>query len=69
MFENYLNQPAIFEAFWTTVRHEALALEVSANPALYLLQVDEAHQRFALQEAAANGGIAFDQAWKTLQGG
>ncbi|MBK8558859.1 hypothetical protein [Candidatus Amarobacter glycogenicus] len=70
VFENYLGQPAIFEAFCgMMVRHEVLALEVSANPALYLLQVDEAHQRFALQEAAANGGIPFDQAWKTLQGG
>jgi hypothetical protein len=70
VFENYLDRPAIFEAFCgMIVRHEALALEVSANPAQYLLQVDEARQRFALQEAAANGGISFDQAWATLRAG
>lgn len=70
VFENYLRQPAIFEAFTgMIVRHEALAMEVSANPALYLSQVDEAQQRLALEEAAANGGISFEQAWEALQAG
>ena len=70
VFENYLGNPAIFEAFCgMIVRHEPLAIEVSANPALYLSQVDEAHQRFALQEAAANGGLPFAESWATLQAG
>lgn len=70
VFENYLCQAAIFEAFCgMIVRHESLALEVSANPAQFLSQVDEAQQRFALQEAAANGGVRFETAWATLQAG
>ena len=70
VFENYLHQPAIFEAFCgTIVRHESLAREVSVNPALYLASLDEAQQRLALQEASANGGIRFDEAWATLQAG
>ena len=70
VFENYLQQPAMFESFCgMIVRHESLALEVSANPALYLARLDEAQQRLALEEAAANGGVAFEQAWETLQAG
>lgn len=70
VLENYLSQDAIFEAFCgMIVRHEHLALEVSANPALYLSMLDESHQRLALQEAAANGGVSFDVAWATLQAG
>jgi hypothetical protein len=70
VFENYLRQPAIFEAFCgMIVRNEALAMEVSTNPALYLSQLDEAQQRLALEEAAANGGVSFHQAWEALQAG
>lgn len=70
VFENYLSQPAMFEAFCgMIVRHEHLALEVSANPALFLSTLDEAQQRLALEEAAANGGIGFLEAWATLQAG
>lgn len=70
VFENYLTHASIFEAFCgMIVRHEALAREVSANPAQYLAPLDEARQRFALQEAAANGGLPFDTAWKALQRG
>ncbi len=69
VFENYLDNNAIFESFCgMIVRHEALALEVSANPSLYLAELDEAHQRLALEEAAANGGIPLDQSWATLRG-
>ncbi len=69
VFENYLANNAIFESFCgMIVRHEALALDVSANPSLYLAELDEAHQRLALEEAAANGGIPLDQSWATLRG-
>lgn len=70
VLENYLHHPAIFEAFCgMIVRHEYLALEVSANPALYLSPLDEGRQRLALEEAAANGGIPFRDAWAALQAG
>jgi len=70
VFENYLHQPAIFEAFCgMIVRHESLAFEVSANPAQYLSLLGEAHQRLALEEAAANGGVPFERAWAALQAG
>lgn len=70
VFENYLEQAAIFEAFCgMIVRHDALALEVSVNPALFLTPVDEAQQRFALEEAAANGGLPFEVSWRTMRGG
>jgi hypothetical protein len=70
VFENYLRQPAMFEAFCgMIVRHESLAREVSTNPAQYLAQLDEAQQRLALQEAAANGGVSFEDAWEALQAG
>jgi len=69
VFENYLNRAAIFEAFCgMIVRHESLALEVSANPAMYLAELSEAHQRLALEEAAANGGVDFATAWANLFG-
>lgn len=70
VFENYLEHDAIFEAFCgMIVRHESLASEISVNPAQYLCQVDERHQRFALEEAAANGGLPFATSWATLQRG
>lgn len=70
VFENYLRQAAMFEAFCgMIVRHESLALEVSTNPAVYLSQLDEAQQRLALQEAAANGGVSFEAAWGALLAG
>jgi len=50
------------------VRHEPLAREVSANPSLFLAELDEGRQRFALEEAAANGGLAFSDAWANLRG-
>ncbi len=69
VFENYLRKDAIFEAFCgMIVRHERLAREVSANPSLYLADLDEARQRLALEEAAANGGLSFRQAWENLLG-
>jgi len=69
VFENYLGHPAIFEAFCgMIVRHEPLAREVSANPSLFLAELDEGRQRFALEEAAANGGLAFSDAWANLRG-
>lgn len=69
VFENYLSNPAMFEAFCgMIVRHEQLARDVSINPSLYLSELDEANQRMALQEAAANGGIPFDQSWSGLRG-
>ncbi len=68
VFENYLNQPAIFEAFCgMIVRHEVLAREVGANPSLYLADLGEAQQRLALEEAAANGGLNFHDAWANLR--
>lgn len=70
VFENYLEHPAIFEAFCgMIVRHESLAREVTVNPAQYLSQVDTERQRFALEEAAANGGLPFETAWRALQRG
>ncbi len=70
VFENYLDRAPIFEAFCgMIVRHEGLAREVSVNPAQFLTPVDEAHQRFALEEAAANGGLPFAVSWSTLGGG
>lgn len=70
VFENYLERAAIFEAFCgMIVRHESLAREVSVNPAQYLCHLDEQHQRFALEEAAANGGQPFESAWRALQRG
>jgi hypothetical protein len=70
VFENYLDRAAVFEAFCgMIVRHERLALEVSGNPALYLSLLPEAQQRFALEEAAANGGVGFDVAWAALKTG
>ena len=69
VFENYLANPAIFEAFCgMIVRHEQLARDVSTNPSLYLAELDEANQVFALREAAANGGIPFEQSWSALRG-
>jgi hypothetical protein len=70
VFENYLDRPAVFDAFCgIVVRHEDLARELSVNPAQYLTQVDEARQRFALEEAAANGGLPFEVSWKALRAG
>jgi hypothetical protein len=69
VFENYLAREAIFEAFCgMIVRHEVLAREVSANPSLYLADLGEARQRLALEEASANGGLSFRQAWSNLRG-
>lgn len=69
VFENYLGREAIFEAFCgMIVRHEVLAQEVSANPSLYLADLGEALQRLALEEAAANGGLSFRDAWANLRG-
>ena len=69
VFENYLGREAIFEAFCgMIVRHEVLAQEVSANPSLYLAELGEARQRLALEEAAANGGLSFRDAWANLRG-
>lgn len=69
VFENYLAREAIFEAFCgMIVRHEGLAREVSANPSLYLAELGEARQRLALEEAAANGGLSFRDAWANLRG-
>lgn len=70
VFENYLGQLPMFEAFCgMIVRHEHLALEVSTNPALFLSRLDESQQRLALEEAAANGGVPLQQSWKTLLAG
>lgn len=69
VFENYLAREAIFEAFCgMIVRHEVLAREVSANPSLYLADLGEARQRLALEEASANGGLSFPEAWSNLRG-
>jgi hypothetical protein len=69
VFENYLGREAIFESFCgMIVRHEVLAQEVSANPSLYLADLGEARQRLALEEAAANGGLSFRDAWANLRG-
>ncbi|MEO8540806.1 MAG: hypothetical protein ABI577_13785 [bacterium] len=68
VFENYLENAAIFESFCgMVVRHESLARELSVNPALYLSQLEESKQRFALEEAAANGGLPFAVSWATLR--
>ena len=70
VLENYLGQIPIFESFCgMIVRHEHLAREVSVNPALYLSGLDEAQQRLALEEAAANGGLPLKQSWLTLLAG
>lgn len=70
VFENYLERPAIFEAFCgMIVRHDSLAREVTVNPAQYLSGLDEVSQRFALEEAAANGGLPFATAWQALKRG
>lgn len=70
VFENYLARPSIFEAFCgLIVRNEQLAREVSANPSRYLADLEEGAQRFALQEAAANGGLPFEQSWPNLSRG
>ena len=69
VFENYLSNAALFEAFCgMIVRHEQLARDVSINPAIYLAELDEAHQRLALEEAAANGGLPLEESWATLRG-
>ncbi len=69
VFENYLHRPAIFDAFCgMIVRHEPLAREVSANPSLFLADLDEGRQRLALEEAAANGGLRFPESWANLRG-
>ena len=70
VFENYLGRLPIFESFCgMIVRHEHLAREVSVNPALFLSRLDEAQQRLALEEAAANGGLPLKQSWLTLLAG
>ena len=69
VFENYLSRDAIFEAFCgMVVRHESLAMNVSVNPSLLLAELDEPRQRLVLEEAAANGGISFTEAWAALRG-
>jgi hypothetical protein len=69
VFENYLARDAIFDAFCgLVVRHESLALEVSANPSLLLTDLDEPRQRLVLQEAAANGGVSLAHSWAALKG-
>ncbi|MCZ2110792.1 MAG: hypothetical protein LC118_14705 [Dehalococcoidia bacterium] len=69
VFENYLGHEAIFEAFCgLLVRQQPLARRVSTNPSLLLSDLDEAHQRKALQEAEAGGGLPFRESWRLLQG-
>lgn len=68
VFENYLDRPAIFEAFCgLIVRHEQFALEVSANPSLYLGRLPEELQQRALREAEAAGGLSFETSWRNLR--
>ena len=69
VFENYLDRPAIFEAFCGLVaRYRELALTVSANPLKYLGELDETRQRVALEEAVRGGGLPFWDSWSALQG-
>lgn len=70
VFENYLDRPAIFDAFCgIIVRHERFAREVSANPSLYLARLPEELQRRALLEAEAAGGLSFEVSWRNLREG
>ena len=69
VFENYLDRPAIFDAFCAAVaRHEELAKRVSANPSLLLAELPPDSQRFALQQAESAGGLAFEESWAALHG-
>lgn len=69
VFENYLGHEAIFEAFCgLLVRQQPLARRVSTNPSLLLSDLDEAHQRKALRESEAGGGLPFRESWRLLQG-
>lgn len=69
VLENYLRRAPVFEAFCgMIVRHEHLARQVSANPQVYLADLDEPQQLLALEEAAANGGVSFREAWSNLHG-
>jgi hypothetical protein len=69
VFENYLGRDAIFEAFCgLVVRHERLAMDVSANPSFLLSELDEERQRLVLEEAAANGGVSLARSWAVLKG-
>lgn len=59
VFESYLGQEAIFEAFCgAIVRHARFAREVSVNPSVYLSGLPLERQRRALVEAAGGGGLA-----------
>ncbi|MBA4179731.1 MAG: hypothetical protein C0506_04010 [Anaerolinea sp.] len=69
VFENYLDRDSIFDAFCgMVVRHEALAMQVSANPSLLLPELPREKQQLVLEEAAANGGRPFKEAWAALNG-
>jgi hypothetical protein len=69
VFEIYLDRDAMFEAFsGLLARHMELALRVSANPLKYLGDLDEAHQRLALEEAERGGGLPFWDSWAALHG-
>lgn len=69
VFENYLDRPAIFEAFCgILVRQSELARRVSTNPSLLLADLDEPGQRRALHEAEAGGGLPFAHSWALLKG-
>lgn len=69
VFENYLDRAAVFEAFCALLaKHRPLALAVSANPLKFLGDLDEPHQRVALEEAARGGGLPFWDSWSALQG-
>lgn len=69
VFENYLDRPAIFEAFCELLRTQAaLALEVSTNPFILLGDLSPARQRQALKAAEEGGGIPAGESWAVLQG-
>ena len=69
VFENYLDRDAIFESFCgLVVRHEVLAMQVSANPSLLLPDLPRERQQLVLEEAAANGGRPFKESWAALNG-
>ncbi|MGH2609504.1 MAG: hypothetical protein ACRDHF_10495, partial [Tepidiformaceae bacterium] len=69
VFENYLDRPAIYDAFCEAVlRHQDLAQKVSANPWLLLSGLPEQKQRHALQEAETGGGLPLAESWAALHG-
>ena len=69
VFEVYLGRPPVFETFCSLLtRQKDLARRVSTNPSFLLGELGEAHQRAALHEAEAGGGLPFRDSWNLLRG-